>query len=110
MIVNTIGQTAIISQEVKTLDVFLDHVMATYKDYEMLHIVLHLLTDKMINNTEIDRLVALAATHKAAGKSFVVVTDMLTYDQVPDGLELVPTLQEAKDVIEMEDIERDLGI
>jgi hypothetical protein len=35
---------------------------------------------------------------------------MLTYDQVPDGLELVPTLQEAKDVIEMEDIERDLGI
>jgi hypothetical protein len=54
MIVNTIGQTAIISQEVKTLDVFLDHVMAMYKDYEMLHIVLHLSTDKMINNTEID--------------------------------------------------------
>jgi len=34
----------------------------------------------------------------------------LSYDEVPEEISVVPTLQEAKDLIEMEEIERDLGI
>ena len=52
----------------------------------------------------------LSNTHKTAGQSFVLVTDKLSYDEVPDEISVVPTIQEAKDLIEMEEIERDLGI
>ena len=52
----------------------------------------------------------ISNTHKAGGQSFVIVTDKLSYDEVPEEISVVPTLQEAKDLIEMEEIERDLGI
>ena len=41
--------------------------------------------------------------------SFVIVFDGLNFDDVPDEIIIVPTLEEAKDVIEMENIEKDLG-
>ena len=47
--------------------------------------------------------------HRGDNKSFVIVNDTINIDTVPDELMVVPTLQEAKDVIQMEDIERDLG-
>ncbi|KAG1649364.1 Aspartate carbamoyltransferase [Nymphon striatum] len=52
----------------------------------------------------------LSKSHKATNKSFVVVTDKVAYDEVPEEIVVVPTLQEARDIIEMEEIERDLGI
>lgn len=41
-------------------------------------------------------------------KSFVIVAD-IDFDEVDDAMIVVPTLQEAFDVIQMEEIERDLG-
>ncbi|MDO7612128.1 MAG: ribonuclease Z, partial [Flavobacteriaceae bacterium] len=46
---------------------------------------------------------------KKSAKSFVLVTNAISYEDTPESLSVVPTLQEAKDVIEMEEIERDLG-
>jgi hypothetical protein len=39
----------------------------------------------------------------------VLVTDSIDYNKVPSSITLVPTLLEAHDIIEMEEIERDLG-
>lgn len=47
--------------------------------------------------------------HRATRQSFVLVTDALDPDTIPVELVVVPTLQEAADIIEMEEIERDLG-
>lgn len=41
-------------------------------------------------------------------KSFVIVAD-IDFDEVDDAIIVVPTLQEAFDIIEMDEIERDLG-
>ena len=38
----------------------------------------------------------------------MLVNTALTYDEVGEGLNVCPTLQEARDLIEMENIERDL--
>jgi hypothetical protein len=46
---------------------------------------------------------------KKAKKSFVLVISDIDYNAVPDTLTVVPSLLEAKDIIEMEEIERDLG-
>ncbi|AZQ44563.1 ribonuclease Z [Nonlabens ponticola] len=52
---------------------------------------------------------SLSNTHRAGKKSLVIVNDAVPVDEIPDELLVVPTIQEAQDVIEMEEIERDLG-
>lgn len=47
--------------------------------------------------------------HRNNGMSFVIVSDEIDTDNLPDELIAVPTITEAKDIIEMEEIERDLG-
>lgn len=42
-------------------------------------------------------------------KSFVVVVGTMSVSQLPGDIATAPTLQEALDIIEMEEIERDLG-
>ncbi|KGL63920.1 hypothetical protein [Polaribacter sp. Hel1_85] len=51
----------------------------------------------------------IAVQKKENGTSFVVVNSEIDIDDFPENFNIVPTLQEAEDVIEMEDIERDLG-
>ena len=46
---------------------------------------------------------------KESGRSFVIVNANIDIDDFPDYFNIVPTLQEAKDVTEMEAIERELG-
>jgi hypothetical protein len=46
---------------------------------------------------------------KDNGMSFVIVVKGIDIDSIPDELVIVPTLTEAINVIEMENIERDLG-
>ena len=41
--------------------------------------------------------------------SFVIVFEGINYDDIPDQIIAVPTLEEANDIIEMENIEKDLG-
>ncbi len=42
-------------------------------------------------------------------KSFVLVTGPLSLKLLPEGLQVVPTMNEALDTVEIEEIERDLG-
>ncbi|WP_299007611.1 hypothetical protein [uncultured Tenacibaculum sp.] len=50
-----------------------------------------------------------AEQHQNNGTSFVVVSKDVTIDNFPETFNIVPTLVEAEDVIEMEEIQRDLG-
>ena len=47
--------------------------------------------------------------HRATKHSFVIVNDAINPDELPDEMTIVPSLQEAEDIVEMEDIERELG-
>ena len=51
----------------------------------------------------------LSNKHRAEKNSFVIVTDKISYEDAPAELAIAPTLQEGIDLIEMEEIERDLG-
>ena len=52
----------------------------------------------------------ISNTHRAKRKSFVLVSNKVSFDEVPDEICVVPTLREARDIIEMEEIERDLEL
>lgn len=47
--------------------------------------------------------------HRKTKHSFVMVNQSIDPDVVPFEMVVVPTIQEAEDIIEMEEIERDLG-
>ena len=47
--------------------------------------------------------------HRKTKQSFVIVNDAVDIDDIPFEMIVVPTLQEAADIVEMEEIERDLG-
>ena len=51
----------------------------------------------------------LSNRHRKNKHSFVIANDAINIDRVPDELVVVPTLREAEDIIQMEEIERDLG-
>ena len=51
----------------------------------------------------------MCGRQKDQDKSFVIVSEGINLDDIPEEMVVVPTLQEAQDIIEIENIERDLG-
>lgn len=62
-----------------------------------------------ISNEKFFLFLDIAQSKKKNGTSFVIVKSGLDLDLIPEELNVVPTLTEAEDIIEMEAIERDLG-
>ena len=66
-----------------------------------------------IVNTDVKKILLfspLSGKQKELNRSFVIVSQGINADEIPEELLVVPTIQEAIDIIEMENIERDLGI
>lgn len=66
------------------------------------------LEETALRPSEIIPFESLALLQKKQKKSFVIVAD-IDFDEVSEEIIVVPTLQEGFDIIEMEEIERDLG-
>ena len=62
-----------------------------------------------LNNGNINTLISISYEKKANGTSFVIVSKEISVDTIPESLNVVPTITEAEDIIEMENIERELG-
>ena len=62
-----------------------------------------------INITEEEFSLFLINLKKEPGKSFVIVYNNVNIDNLPQSLNIVPTLLEAEDILGMEAIERELG-
>jgi hypothetical protein len=88
---------------------FLMKVTHQYKTFEKHNIIIDLSHHKDLTLKDIKLFSPLSEQHKKAKKSFVVVISDIDYNAIPDTLAVVPSLLEAKDIIEMEEIERDLG-
>lgn len=88
---------------------FLMKVTHQYKSFEKHNIVIDLLSYNDLTLTDIKTFIPLSKQHKKNKKSFVIVISDFDYNAIPDALTVVPSLLEAHDIIEMEEIERDLG-
>ena len=73
------------------------------------HLVIELSENIIIVEEKISFFLKAASNLKAKGKSFVIIQKRINIDDFPDVLNIAPTIQEAKDILEMEAIERDLG-
>ena len=73
------------------------------------HLVVEVSENLNIEDDKISLLLKFGSEFKENGMSFVIIKSGIDIDNFPESLNIVPTLQEAEDVLEMEAIERDLG-
>ena len=110
MIFDSNEGTTIVYQEKTTLSIFLKNLNDAYPEIKNNNIIVNLFSFTKLKADNVLEFLQLSDTHRKAKRSFVLVTDKVSYDEVPDKICVVPTMQEAHDIIEMEEIERDLEL
>ena len=103
------GHTVTIKDTQGDFNGFVEKVTQQFKTFEKQNIIIDLSLDSELTENDLKVFLPLVKLHKKAKKSFVIVASDLDFNAVSDKLVVVPSLLEAHDIIEMEEIERDLG-
>ena len=109
MIFDTEGTTTIITQEKTSVVELVKKLEVLYDRYKNDNVIVSLTSLNKIPLEHIVEFLQISNKHRKAKHSFIIVTDKVNLDEIPDDIVVVPTLQEAHDIIEMDEIERDLG-
>ncbi len=110
MIFDKDDTTTIITQEKSTIVELVSKLNETYSKFKNDNVIVNLAVLNQITVQDMIEFLDISKKHRHAKHSFVIVTDKADLNEMPDEIVVVPTLKEAYDIIEMEEIERDLGI
>ena len=110
MIFDKDGTTTIVFQENISLREFLKNFRDSYANVKNDNIIINLFSFSELTAGDILEFLQISNAHRGLKKSFVLVTNKVSLEEVPEEICVVPTIQEAKDIIEMEEIERDLDL
>lgn len=99
----------LITDERDDIQGFATFLNTIFEQFSSQNVIVDLLKYDQASLNDLLAYLELSNTHRAAKHSFVIVNAAMSSDQIPEELMVVPTLQEAVDVVQMEDIERDLG-
>ncbi|EKF54320.1 ribonuclease Z [Galbibacter marinus] len=108
MIIDSQENITVLTQEKVSLNTFLENFKKALPGVEKNHLILNLLSLTKVSANDLMEFLEFSRKHKQANKSFVLVANAVDFDKVHIELSVAPTLKEAYDVIEIEDIERDL--
>lgn len=103
------GHTRILRDTKNDVDRFLSIITTEHKSFSDYNLILDLSHNTSVTIVDIKKFLPLSKVHRKGKKSFVIVAGDLDFNSVPAQLTVVPSLLEAHDIIEMEEIERDLG-
>ena len=110
MIINTSKTFTVLKDQkdgIEDFAKFLTHTVPTrFKDQNL---IIDLLSYTNLSLEQLLMFIEPSNRHRTFNHSFVIVNNALDPDLLPDEIMVVPTFLEAQDVIEMEEIERDLG-
>ncbi|MFD2727560.1 ribonuclease Z [Hyunsoonleella rubra] len=109
MIIDKTGNTTVITQEKFTIVELVKKMEALYPKFKNDNIIVALTALDKIALEDVVEFLNISNIHRGKKHSFVVVSDKVDLDEIPHELVVVPTQQEALDIIEMEEMERDLG-
>jgi len=109
MIFDKDGNISIITQEKASIIELVKKLNVLYNRFKNDNLIICLTSLKPIPLSEIVEFLQISNKHRKTKHSFVIVTNKTDLDETPDEIVVVPTLQEAYDIIEMEEMERDLG-
>ena len=103
------GHTVTIKDTQGDFNGFVEKVTQQFKTFEKQNIIIDLSADVNLAESDLKLFLPLSKQQKKSKKSFVIVVSDLDFNAISDKLLVVPSLLEAHDIIEMEEIERDLG-
>ncbi|GFZ75743.1 hypothetical protein GCM10011531_00070 [Aquaticitalea lipolytica] len=109
MIFDKDDNITIIIQEKSTIVELVKKLYATYPKFKNDNVIVNLSVMNKVTLQDIVEFLEISNQHRHAKHSFVIVTDKANLNEMPDEIVVVPTLKEAYDIIEMEEMERDLG-
>lgn len=110
MIIDKLGNTVIITQENLNIIELVKNIDAQYSRLKNNNMIVALNDLKKVSPKSIVEFLQLSKTYRANRHSFVLVTKSIDLNDTADELLVVPTLREAHDIIEMEEMERDLDV
>lgn len=88
---------------------FISKLSNEYNSFKNQNLIVDISFDSELKLADVKLFSDLIKKHKKAKKSLILVASDFDYNTVPENIVLVPSLLEAHDIIEMEEIERDLG-
>lgn len=109
MILDQDGTISIITQEKATIIELVKKIQDMYPKLKNNNIIVNLTGLNKLSLQDVIEFLELSNTHRGSKLSFVLVSNGIDIDETPDEIIVVPTMQEAYDIIEMEEMERDLG-
>ena len=109
MIIDRDNNICIITHEKDSLKTLVNRIEHSYETFKNEHIIVNISSLDKVKLEDMVEFLRISNIHRGDNKSFVIVSDKVDLDDMPDEICVVPTMQEAHDIIEMEDIERDLG-
>ena len=109
MKVTTKGHTIIIKDTEGNIVDFLEKITSQYNSFKDYNLILDISHDTTVDVKSIKIFSDLFKIKKKEKKSLVLVVENIDYNKVPVSIIVVPTQLEAQDLIEMDEIERDLG-
>ena len=110
MIINSFENITEINQEHLSTPEFINKVNTDFSSFSNNNIIVILSSLVNLTKSELSEFLFMSNTHRQNGHSFVIVTNNIDIDSTPEELIIVPSLTEAKDIIEMEEMERDLNL
>lgn len=90
-------------------ELFLEKLLNELYNLSTQNVVIDLTENSKVSNATIKQFVSISKLHKKNKKSFVIVASGIDFTSVPAALTVVPSIIEAKDIIDLEEMERDLG-
>ena len=81
-----------------------------YKKIMDKNVIIDFVEKNIFNDSFLGKLSNLSISHQNLNLSFVIVSSLLNSESIPESLVWSPTLNEAKDLIEMDEMQRDLGL
>lgn len=89
---------------------FADYLLSVVPErYGAANVVVELMKYKDFTLGHLLHFLEVSNGHRGQKRSFVLICTAIDVDDIPFEMIVVPTIQEAQDIIEMEEIERDLG-
>ena len=101
--------TTIIKDTQNDVEAFVAKIVNEYHVFQHQNIILDLSHNASLTIADLDHCKELVKMHKKGKKSLIIVMDSVDFNKVPNLFAVVPSLLEAHDMIEMDEIERDLG-
>lgn len=99
----------LLSSNNNSFEEFEQNFKESYTLFKEKHLFLQLSDSLNITEKNILVFLSFAEQSQKNGTTFVIICSNVDVDKLPETLNIVPTLQEAEDVLEMENIQRDLG-